>query len=306
MSISSNRQGRSLELYFIDGRPNGMLTAEVFNWTGHVLVTPRTQIAEALRRQEADYSGVYLLLGDNEQGPIAYIGEGEVIADRIRNHDSRKDWWTKAVLITTGANNLNKAHIKYLESRLIQDALEIGRMRLENGNSPSRPGLSEAAVANMEGFLDFLYLVLPAIGVDMFVRRTRQAEVEQIHSGNLTATGSVQGAEIVFEASMQREGISATARMVDGEFVVQAGSTARHHWIGGGEQSYKRLFDELVKTGVLVEEEGKRRFTQSYAFSSPSAAGAIVTGRNFDGPRYWTVRGSGESYREWEQRNLKS
>jgi hypothetical protein len=35
--------GRSLELYFIDGHPEGMLTAEVFNWTGHVLKFPRAQ-----------------------------------------------------------------------------------------------------------------------------------------------------------------------------------------------------------------------------------------------------------------------
>jgi len=31
---------QSLELFFIDGKPDGMLTAEVFNWTGHVLMTP--------------------------------------------------------------------------------------------------------------------------------------------------------------------------------------------------------------------------------------------------------------------------
>jgi hypothetical protein len=36
MSIGIN--GKSLELYFIDGKPDGMLTAEVFNWTGHVLM----------------------------------------------------------------------------------------------------------------------------------------------------------------------------------------------------------------------------------------------------------------------------
>ena len=41
-----SRFGRSLQLYFVDGRPDGMLTAEVFNWTGHVLMAPRTQIAD--------------------------------------------------------------------------------------------------------------------------------------------------------------------------------------------------------------------------------------------------------------------
>ncbi len=41
-------QGRSLELFFVDGNPSGMQTAEVFNWTGHVLYFPRTQIVQAL------------------------------------------------------------------------------------------------------------------------------------------------------------------------------------------------------------------------------------------------------------------
>lgn len=303
MSLASSRQGRSLELYFIDGRPDGMLTAEVFNWTGHVLMAPRTQIAEALRRKEADYTGVYLLLGENEQGPMAYIGEGEVISDRIRNHDSKKDWWTKAVLVTTGANNLNKAHIKYLEARLIQEATEIGRMPLENGNAPSKPGLSEAAVANMEGFLDYLFLVLPAIGVDMFVRRTRVAT-----PGPVTPSGVVlpvsDDTAVVFETSLQREGIKATAILVNGELVVQAGSLTRQKWVGNPDHNYRALFEELVKEGVLVEDGAHRRFAKSYAFSSPSAAAAMVKGRSSNGPESWTVVGSGETYREWESRNL--
>ena len=119
--------GRSLELYFIDGKPDGMLTAEVFNWTGHVLMTPRTQIAEALARKEARYTGVYLLLGDKEGEPFAYIGEAEDISDRIRSHDARRDWWTTAVLVTSAANNLNKAHVKYLEARLVEIARSIGK-----------------------------------------------------------------------------------------------------------------------------------------------------------------------------------
>src|SRR5262249_26690743 len=103
--------GQSLELFFIDGRPDGMLTAEVFNWTGHVLLTPRTQISEALKRQEARYTGVYILFGENDEGPLAYIGEGDDISDRIRSHAIKKDWWTSAALITSAANNLHKAHV---------------------------------------------------------------------------------------------------------------------------------------------------------------------------------------------------
>ena len=30
-------QGRSLRLFTVDGMPNGLLTAMILNWTGHVL-----------------------------------------------------------------------------------------------------------------------------------------------------------------------------------------------------------------------------------------------------------------------------
>ena len=81
---------------------------------------------------------------------MAYIGEGEDISDRIRNHDTKKDWWTTAILIASAANNLNKAHVKYLEARLIEEARTVSRITLENGNTPSRPGLSEAQGAEID------------------------------------------------------------------------------------------------------------------------------------------------------------
>ena len=112
MSVGS--EGRSLELYFINGKPDGMLTAEVFNWTGHVLMTPRTQIPAALSRKEAKYTGVYILLGDEDGKPSAYIGESENVSERIKTHAAQLDWWNTAVLVTTSANNLHKAHVKYL------------------------------------------------------------------------------------------------------------------------------------------------------------------------------------------------
>jgi len=50
---------QSLELFFIDGKPDGMLTAEVFNWTGHVLMTPRTQLSAALKRSKSNQNWYY-------------------------------------------------------------------------------------------------------------------------------------------------------------------------------------------------------------------------------------------------------
>jgi len=297
--MNINIKGRSLELYFIDGRPDGMLTAEVFNWTGHVLVTPRTQISAALARKEARFTGVYLLLGEQDGEPLAYIGEGEDISDRIRNHDTKKDWWSTAVLVTSAANNLHKAHVKYLEARLIEEARSIKRINLENGTTPSRSGLSEAAQANMESFLDYLLMILPALRIDMFIKNTR----EVLKPATAAAAPNRAG---TFELNSQSNALHATAFLQDGEFVVEKGSLARSEWVGQGSEqtTYGRLYAELVKAGILVSQGQNRIFAESYAFKSPSAAAAIVTGRPANGTIEWKVKGQSKTYKEWEAEQL--
>lgn len=297
--MTGSAQGRSLELFFIDGNPDGMLTAEVFNWTGHVLMTPRTQISEALKRKEAKYTGIYLLFGEQEGEPLAYIGESEDISDRIRNHDANKDWWTTAILITAAANILNKAHVKYLEARLIEEARTVGRIALENGNTPSRPSLSEAAQANMEAFLDYILMVLPALRVDSFLKKTRPAMTRP-------EVAAAPAAIPVFELHTPKHGVHAIATLEGGEFVVQAGSKVRKEWKGRGSEntSYGQLYAELARTGILQEDGAHRVFKENYAFKSPSAAGAVANGRPTNGTIEWKVKGSGKTYKEWEAENL--
>lgn len=293
--------GRSLELYFIDGKADGMQTAEVFNWTGHVLLTPRTRIKAALDRKEATYTGAYVLLGDKDGAPVAYIGEGEDISDRIKSHEQKKDWWTQAVLITTGANALNKAHVKYLESRLVEIARAVKRRDLENANTPPRPGLSEAAQANMESFLEYLLMVFPALRIDMFQ--------EYAKSGGLAEAVASSGAATpgpVFELVNKKHGLSAKAMLDGDDFTVVKGSTARMHWEGRGsaESSYGRLHADLRKTGVLVEAGDQCVFAKSYAFRSPSAAAAVVTGRPSNGTIEWKITSTGQTYKAWEAAQL--
>lgn len=294
--------GRSLELYFIEGKPEGMQTAEVFNWTGHVLMTPRTRIAAALKRAEATYTGVYILIGEKGGEPLAYIGESENIADRIRNHDQKKDWWTTAVIVTTGANNLNKAHVKYLESRLVEIARDIRRTPLENGNTPPRSSLSEAAQANMEAFLDYLLMVLPALRIDTFLKRTKTAYGEDAAPADRDARGD----EARFELVNKRHGLRAVASVADGDFVVEAGSLARLNWEGVGSEdtSYAQLFRELKTTGVLEERGTHCAFVKSYGFKSTSAAAAVVNGRPANGTIEWKQVGTGKTYKTWEAEQL--
>lgn len=307
----SKQLGRSLELYYIDGRPDGMLTAELFNWTGHVLMAPRTQIAQALARPEASYAGVYLLLGEKDDQPLAYVGEGEDISARIRSHDVSRDWWTSVVLVTAAANKLNKAHVRYLEARLVAQAKAIGRVPLDNGTSPSVPSLSEADVAKMEAFIENLFVVLPAVRVDMFIQRTRPAPQPQRN----TVADPVRGTPTVavpadasqegtrFRLELPRKEFVADAVLNErGEFVVLAGSHAGEKRTAGG---YATLREELERAGVIgAAADGEQRFLSSYAFASPSAAGSVATGRSTNGVTAWKHVETGKTYKEWEADRL--
>jgi Domain of unknown function (DUF4357) len=290
--------GRALELFFVDGNPDGMLTAEVFNWTGHVLRIPRTRLAEGLRRSEASQTGVYLLIGSDDDGPLAYIGEAEDVATRLGQHARGKDWWDQAVIITTAGDALNKAHVKYLESRLVEAALQAGTMRLENGNAPPRASLNEAALSNMEGFLDVLHMVLPAIRVDLFQTGRRALRVAEAAS---VAANMGDGDGVAFTLSLPRYGIEANAILVAGEMIVQGGSMVRREWVGTNrsKHSYRKLYADLMARAIIQVKDDHAVFTEDFAFSAPSAAAAVITGRAANGRTEWK-RPDGQTYADWE------
>lgn len=306
--------GRSLELFYIDGHADGMLTAELYNWTGHVLMAPRTQLGDALKRSEPKCTGVYLLLGEQSGEPLAYIGESDDVGQRLKNHDLKKDWWTSVVFITTAGNKLNKAHARYLESRLIAEAKRIGRMPLDNATTPPLPSLSEADIAKMEAFLDNLLTVLPAVRVDMFIERARSSAPAFPNTGPQSsisspldevskfpdATGVVR-----FQLELPRKDFVANAELNErGEFIVLAGSQARHAQKLG---SYQRLYDEVHRTGVIASDErGRLHFTANYVFDSPSAAASVATGTSMNGAIAWREIGTGRTYKEWEALSIGS
>src|SRR4051812_35859532 len=145
--------GKQIKLFLIDGTPGGLTTAEITNWTGHVLSARRSDLADLLTREEAQRTGAYLLLGDDEEAvgnTRCYIGEADIVADRLRDHQRRKEFWDRAVIITSKDPNLPKAHGRYLESKLVGLAQQAGRVPLDNGPTPACPALPEADKSDMD------------------------------------------------------------------------------------------------------------------------------------------------------------
>lgn len=109
--------GRTVRLFLVDGTPGGLLTAEIMNWTGHVIAAPRSDLAELVKRPEAARTGIYFLLGDDPDslgGSRAYIGEADDISNRLRQHSrpedqGGKDFWDRVTVVTSKDANLTKA-----------------------------------------------------------------------------------------------------------------------------------------------------------------------------------------------------
>jgi Domain of unknown function (DUF4357) len=300
--------GRSIRLFLADGTPGGLLTAEIMNWTGHVIAAPRSDLAALLKRAETSRTGIYVLLGDDPEslgGTLAYIGEGDEVRTRLRQHarpeeQGGKDFWDRAILLTSKDANLTKAHARYLESRFITLAQQARRSRLINSTAPPPLPLPEADISDMEYFIAQAKIILPVLGVNIL--RSKEAAVDYVGD---TAPASTLVSSPIFELHLKKDGITATAREIDGEFTVLEGSEARMAWTGV-EHAYKVLHEKLVREGAIVpgDDGTTMRFARDQVFASPSAAAAVVVGRTANGRNDWKIRGSGVSFGDWQAQGI--
>ena len=256
--------GRTLKLFLVDGVPNGLLTAEIMNWTGHVITGPRSRLGEFIQRPESRRTGVYFLVGP-ERGPAigtqVYIGETDDVTQRLTAHNrpedkGGKDFWEKVCMVTSKDANLTTGHIKYLESRLIKIAQLARRCELLNGTDPNYDNLPEADKSDMEFFLGQIQTLLPVLGFD-FLRETPKATPTYPQRQVSRATPVAEDTSPLFVGDVPRHAITAKGQEINGEFVVLKGSKTRFAW-EGVDASYTGLFNELVRAGVLAPTADSR------------------------------------------------
>ena len=293
------RIGRTLKLFLVDGSPTGVITAELGNWSGKAVVAPRTALPELIKREEASRAGVYLLIGPDPDSPartFVYVGESDSVRTRLASHDSddAKQFFTRVCLIVSKDENLTKAHGRYLEARIMSLIQAAARVVLVNHTKPDFKGLPEPEIADMEGFLSEIEVLLPVLGFDV-LRRT--ADTGDAESPSRAVEPTFAFTEV---------GTNALAKEAGGEFVVLAGSFARvkeTNTIHDGAKDQRR---QLVEDGVLMKTPDGQHytFTRDVAFSSPSGAAAVVYAGKISGPATWKRKGDGLSYKDWRQQQL--
>ncbi len=282
------RRGFSIDIFLPDGTPDGLKIVEKSNWTGKGVVCPRSLFGDAKKRSEFQKTGIYVLLGPGAESglPIAYIGEGDPLRPRLEQHAAKKDFWTTAVLFLSKDENLNKAHVQYLEARLVQLAREAKRCELENGNEPQRPSLSEADVAEVEGFLDEMLLCFPVLGVSIFEKPAHPTPN-------------------ALQLFIKVKGLNATGYESPQGFVVRAQSAAVTSETPSCAPYLCELRHALHAKGILLRKGDALTFTQDYAFDSPSMAAGVVRGANSNGRVEWKTK-QGVSLKEIQEQSTGS
>lgn len=271
----SDARPTSIRIFLAEGVPEGLRIVEKSNWTGRAVVAGRAQLGRALARDELNQPGVYVLTGPAEEGaPRLYVGEADVLRERLRQHVAGKDFWTRFVAFTSTNEGLNKAHVRYLESRLVELAKTANQWSLDNSTAPSPPPLSEPDRADAEWFLQEMLVIFPLLGVDAFetaagqAREPDTAECEQV-------------------LVLNERGAKARGREVGDGFVVFQGSQARATEVASIHEYTRDFRQELLERDVLRVEGDSLIFTQDFRFNSPSTAAGVLVGGSANGRITW-------------------
>jgi len=279
----------TVKIFLAEGSPTSVRTAELSNWTGKAVAGPRSKIEDILKRDEANNPRVYFLTGVNpETGKDkVYIGEAEVIRKRVKGH-MEKDFWKTIVFFVSKDENLTKAHIKYLEGKLIETAKTVGRSELENAQS-SGSHLPESDAADMDIFLFRMEQLLPILGQD-FLKPVIKQEV-------------TKKSDLLF---CKIKNLKATGRQTDNGLVVLKDSEAVLEE-RQSTQKYRyaaNLRQTLLNENIVVKKEDRLVFISDYEFSSPSAAAGVIHGGQANGLTSWKDS-KGISLKQKEEKDIQ-
>ncbi len=184
---------------------------------------------------------------------------------------------------------MNKAHIKYLESRLYEIAFSANRYEIQNGNTPTKSSISEADQAEMEEFIEYIRMLINTMGFKVFEPIVK------------TGTANTKTEELLIKAA---RGANARGKRVSDGFVVFKGSEIAMDTVPSFPKGFNTLRQELLESELIKGHNGKLTFESDYLFSSPSAAAAIVMGRSANGLIEWKDK-SGRDLKSIETQEIQ-
>jgi hypothetical protein len=265
---------KTIQIFLPAGEPRGIRIAEITTRIVQAVQVPRARLDQALRRPEFDHIGAYFLFSDSGESakPHVYVGSTEDFRTRLRSHHANRELWTTAILLLSKTDSFTLAHIRYLEWYGIQQATAAGRYLLDNGNTGTKPFITEPIEADVLDAFETGSTLLSTLGYPIF----------EPLLGNTGATSVLY--------YCRGAGAEAQGRLVEDGFVVLKGSTARPDHVPSASRYVPSKRQALLESGILVPNGSVLRFTEDYLFESPSGASQIVLGRSTNGWVEWKTQ----------------
>ncbi len=280
-------QGKTINLYLIDGEPTKRIKCTLQNWTGLVYKIPRTMLEDCKEGttnivKDMKKTGIYFLLGEDAESSekIIYIGQavvrknGEGLLGRILEHKrntKEKYWndWNEVIVLTTQNNSFGPTEISYLENKFTALAMESKRYIVKNSNEPNQGNITEEKESELYEYIDYAKMIIGVLGHNAFepIIKPLQRTQTLIEKNNI----------FKYKGKFDARGILTTEG-----FVILSGSEI-NPIIG---QS-KRTYIEQARENQANKINANNRTTEDILFSSPSAAACFIGGCSLSGNAMW-------------------
>lgn len=230
-----------------------------------MFVVPRSNLSYLNTQEKLQKPAFYILLGEDEATkPQAYIGETENFKERVKDHDSKKTFWQKALIFVSKDADMTKVDVQYLEHKAIAEAKKANTFVLnDNKQTPKAPNLPEYQQDTINEFFEDVKFLASFIGCNIF-------EVSQ------------PKAEHLFH--LKGRGCDAKGFYSSNGFTVLKGSviaktiTPSFNW----KEKREKMLEEYTSA-----EDGMVVMISDKTFSSPSTAAIFCMGRSTNGWIMW-------------------
>lgn len=269
---------KKIELFLVDGDPEGIIIAELSNWDAKLIKIPREELRKS-EREDLQQPGVYFLFCKNDNGEDSvYIGEAENIKNRLTEHirsfnrGEKGYYWNTAIIITS--NKLNKTLIRYLENKYVEITKECNRYELLTKTTGANGVISESDQAVMEEFIENSKITINTLGYKVLqpLVSKKLKNKEEDETNNETEKLYLKFRDTYGEAIQSSEG-----------FILLEGAKISSTTVKSIPKKVIKLRRKYEKKGLIENNITKT----DLIFTSPSQAADFVSGSNLSGPKYW-------------------
>lgn len=160
---------KAVSIILTDGTLNGVIAMQIVNGSTELSAAPRESVSDLIDSVGSKY-GVYLLLSDDK----VYVGQASDLSRRIKNHTTGKDWWNRAVVITTSDDSLTHTDIDYMEAKFISKAQKNNTLDCDNKTGGNATKVSNMQKIKLDQHIEESILLLEIIGINVLSEVTNK------------------------------------------------------------------------------------------------------------------------------------